>query len=308
MIYEGTAGMDEGAPTTARLRAVLNRAGRVVIAEGSPGEADSGDVARIVVTGAQIADLARVLAIVDGGTGDRCRCNGWPTIMVHDVNGELIACWTLHHQSGLRGIGHCDADLKDGPALTEWLAERGLTGSREVQAELAGQEAEEERRRLRWLQAAPAGLRETAMEVSDPPGRDLEAWSGRVRDAKARLAALVRAAYPDGIERICFLLAWAGVPARESTGGLKWYDMAVEQQLLSEDPGLILAALTTRPPSSAQLDGAAQLFGSLEWTGAHGKRLPEPLRSMLIKHIQAVGTDPMRFRMRHGYYGAKRSV
>ncbi|MGW6708756.1 hypothetical protein ACWGDE_28225, partial [Streptomyces sp. NPDC054956] len=79
---------------------------------------------------AQIADLAQVLGIVDGGTGDQCLCNGWPTITVHGVEGELIACWTLHHQSGLRGIGDCDADLQDGPALTEWLAERGLTRSR----------------------------------------------------------------------------------------------------------------------------------------------------------------------------------
>ncbi|MEV0695674.1 hypothetical protein [Streptomyces sp. NPDC050388] len=308
MIYEGTTGVDEGAPTTARLRDVLNRAGRVVIAEASPDEADSVSVARIAVTGAEIADLARVLAIVDGGTGDRCLCNGWPTIMVHDVKGELIACWTLHHQSGLRGIGECDADLRDGPALTEWLAKRGLTGSREVQAGLAAQETEEDRRRLRWLQAAPAGLRDAAMEISDPPGHDRQAWSGRLRDAKARLAALVQDDYPDGIKRIRALLAWAGVPARESTGGLKWYDMAVQQLLLAEDADLILTALATRPPSPAQLDGAAQLFASLEWTGAHGKQLPEPLRSMLLGHIQADGTDPMRFRMRHGYYGAERSA
>ncbi|WP_225839795.1 hypothetical protein [Streptomyces sp. NK08204] len=300
--------MDEGAPTTARLRDVLNRAGRVVIAEGSPDEADSAGVARIAVTGAEIADLARLLALVDGGTGDRCQCSGWPTIMVHDVEGELIACWTLHHQSGLRGIGDCDADLRDGPALTEWLAERGLTRSREVQAGLAVQEAEEDRRRLRWLQATPAGLHDAAMDVSDPPGRDLEAWSGRLRDAKARLATLVQDGYPDGIERIRVLLAWAGVPARESTGGLKWYDMAVQQQLLAEDPDLILTALAVRPPSPAQLDGATQLFASLEWTGAHGKQLPEPLRSMLIEHIRADGTDPMRFLMRHGYYGAERSA
>ncbi|MFD8305075.1 hypothetical protein ACFV29_22440 [Streptomyces sp. NPDC059690] len=308
MIGKETTDMGEGAPTTARLRDVLNRASRVVIAEGSPDEADSADVARIAVSDAAIADLADLLAIVDGGNGDRCRCTGWPTIMVYDTAGELIACWTLHHQSGLRGIGDCDADLRDGPALTEWLAQRGLTRSRIVQEALAAGELEEERRRLRWLQAAPAGLRDAAMDVCAPPGPDREAWSARLRQAKARLAALIQDCYPDEIERIRVLMAWAGVAARESGGGLKWYDLAIQQELLAADPDRILAALTVRPPSPAQLDGATQLFASLEWTGAHGRQLPEPLRSTLIKHIRTDGTDPMKFRMRHGYYGAERSA
>ncbi|MFI9332522.1 hypothetical protein ACIGZJ_33945 [Kitasatospora sp. NPDC052868] len=151
------------------------------------------------------------------------------------------------------------------------------------------------------------GLRDVAMEVSNPPGRDLEAWSDRLREAEARLAKLVQDGHPDGIERIRVLLAWAGTSARESTGGQKWYDTAVEQLLLAEDPDLILTALATGSPSPVQLDGAAQLFGSLDWTGTHGKDLPEPLRSVLIGHIRADGTDPMRLRMRHGHYGAERS-
>ncbi|MFF3691416.1 hypothetical protein [Streptomyces sp. NPDC002187] len=308
MIYKGTMGITEGPPTTARLRDVLNRAARVVVVEGSPDEADSADLARIVVTGAEIADLAQQLAIVDGGNGDRCLCHGWPTIMVHDSKGELIACWTLHHQSGLRGVGDCDADLRDGPALTEWLAERGLTQSRKVQEELAVQEAEAERRRMRWVHAAPAGLADAAADVAHPPGRDHEAWSRRLQDAEDRLAALTQHRYPDGIERIRALLAWAGIPARESTGGLKWHDMTVQRQLLAEAPDLILATFAARPLSPVQLDGAAELFGSFEWTRAHGRQLPEPLKSMLIGHIQADGTDAMRFRMRHGYYGGERSV
>ncbi|MFB7383254.1 hypothetical protein ACFC6U_33745 [Kitasatospora purpeofusca] len=68
--------------------------------------------------------------------------------------------------------------------------------------------------------------------------------------------------------------------------------MAVQQQFRAEDPDLVLAALATRPPSPAHLDGAAQLFASIEWTGAHGKQLPEPLRSVLIGHIEADGTAP----------------
>ncbi|MEU9394548.1 hypothetical protein AB0D86_31715 [Streptomyces sp. NPDC048324] len=265
-------------------------------------------MARTVVSDAAIAELAELLAVVDGGTGDRCRCEGWPTILIYGTTGEQIACWTLHHQSGVRGVGDCDADLRDGPALTEWLAERGLTRSRAVQEELAARRAEEDGRRLRWVQAAPAGLRDAARNVCTPPGPDTEAWSTRLGQAAARLAALAHDSYPDEIERIRALIAWAGVTARESTGGLKWYDMAVQQQLLAEDPDHILAALTVRRPNSAQLDGAAQLFASLEWTGAYGRQLPEPLRSTLIEHIRTHGTEPMKFRLRHGYYGAERSA
>lgn len=308
MIHEGTAGTAEDPPTTARVRDVLDRAARVVIVEGPLGEVESPDLARIVVTGDGITDLARLLAIVDGGTGDRCLCRGWPTIVVHDSDGGRIACWTLHHQSGLRGAGDCDADLVDGPALTEWLAERGLARSREVQAGLAAAEAEAERRRLRWVRAAPAGLAGAAAEVAQPPGRADEDWSDGRQDAEDRLAALTRHRHPDGIERIRALLAWAGSASRESTGGLMWYDMAVQRQLLAEAPELVLAALAARPASPVQLDGAAQLFDSLEWTGSQGKQLPEPLRSTLIGHIEATGTDAMRFRMRHGYFGAERSV
>ncbi|MFG2004014.1 hypothetical protein ACGFNU_33140 [Spirillospora sp. NPDC048911] len=71
---------------------------------------------------------------MDGGTGDRCRCPGWPTILIHDAHDQLIDRWTLHHQESIRSLGDCDADLRDGPALTAWLAERGLTGSQRVAA------------------------------------------------------------------------------------------------------------------------------------------------------------------------------
>lgn len=299
--------MTEDVPTTARVQDVLNRATRVVIVEGSPDEADSIDLTRLVVTGDEIADLASHLAILDGGTGDRCRCNGWPTIMVHGPDGETT-CWTLHHQIGLRGVGNCDADLRDGPALTEWLARRGLTGSQKVQEGLAEEEAEAEQRRMRWIRAAPAGLVDAAADVSRPPGRDDEAWSRQLDDAEDRLAALIQQHYPDAIERIRALLAWAGTCSRESSGGSTWYDMVVLRQLHDEAPDLVLAALAAVSPSPAQLDGASELFCAPEWTKAHDRHLPEPQRSMLIGHIQADGTDAMRRRLSWGYYGAERTV
>ncbi|MER6350074.1 hypothetical protein ACWC10_35790 [Streptomyces sp. NPDC001595] len=298
----------EGPPTTARLRAVLDRAARVVIVEAAPGEADSADLPRLTVTGAGIGDLARHLAVVDGGTGDSCRCAGWPTITVYDAQDTRLARWTLHHQSGLRGLGDSDADLRDGPALTAWLAERGLTRSRRVREELAEEEARSEQRRTRWIRAAPDGLGRAAADVARPPAHDPGSWSGELRRAEERLAAAARREYPDSGERIRLLLAWAGTSTRSSSGGSMWYDAAVLRLLLAEDPALLLAACAAAPLSPAELDGAAVLFATVEWTTARGRQLPEPLRSWLIEHIEADGTDPMRFRMRHGYYGAERTV
>lgn len=283
---------DDEPPTTAALRRVLDGAAQVVVVEASPDEVDAPDAARTVVSGAGLAELVRLLAIVDGGTGDRCRCPGWPTILVRDASGRDLAQWTLHHQTGLRGVGDSDADLRDGPALTDWLATRGLTGSRETQQLLAEYEAQEEFRRAAWVRAAPPGLTEVA-----------EAASRQEDDAEERLADLAARRYPDPAERITLLLAWAGFPAHAPPvpgGGTPWYELAPERLLLAESAESIFEALASAPPTAAQLDGAADLFTTLVWK----KKRPDPpelLRAALIAHVSATGTDGMRSRMRHGY-------
>lgn len=257
---------------------------------------DRADAARIVVSGKEIAELTRLLAVVDGGTGDRCRCMGWPTILVSDAAGREIARWTLHHQTSVRGLGSCDADLRDGPGLTNWLAERGLTGSRKVQQMLARQAAEEEARRVQWVKATKPALSEAA-----------EAASHRETGAEERLADLVARRYPNAIERIRMLVAWAGFPPRHTTtmGGTPWYELAPQRMLLTEPTESIFDALTSASLTPSQLDGAAELFTSLEWAGSRRVDIPESLRSLLIAHVTATGTDPMKFRMRNGY-GAER--
>lgn len=292
MIDAPAAGSDGEVPSTALVERVLGEAAEVLIIEAPANNLDRPEAARIVVCGQEIAELARLLAVVDGGTGDHCRCLGWPTILVSDATGREIARWTLHHQSGIRGLGSCDADLRDGPALTDWLAERGLTGSRMVQQAMARQAAEEEARRVRWVEAAPPALAEAA-----------EAASHRESGAEERLAAQVARRYPDPVERIRTLVTWAGFPPRHTTtmGGTPWYELAPQRLLLAEPTELIFEALAPASLTPAQLDGAAELFTCLEWTGAQRADIPQALRSSLIAHVTATGTDPMKFRMRHGY-------
>ncbi|MCG5468904.1 hypothetical protein LADH09A_002804 [Micromonospora sp. LAH09] len=287
-----TIGSGDEVPSTALVKRVLAEAGAVLIIEASGDELDRPDAARTVVSGTAVAELASLLAVVDGGTGDHCLCMGWPTILVSDTAGREIARWTLHHQTSIRGLGRCDADLRDAPALTSWLADRGLTGSRDVQQLLAGQAAEENARRVQWVTAAPPALAEAA-----------EAASRRETDAEERLADLVARRYPDANERIRTLVAWAGFPPRHTTttGGTPWYELVPERMLLTEPTESIFNALTSTTLTSSQLDGAAELFTTLEWAASQRADIPDSLRSVLITHVRATGTDPMKFRMRHGY-------
>ncbi|WP_143235428.1 hypothetical protein [Paractinoplanes atraurantiacus] len=188
-----------------------------------------------------------------------------------------------------RRLGNCDAELADGPGLTEWLAGRGLTGSHEAQQSLARQDAEEEARRVQWVAAAPPPLTEAA-----------ERASRREDDAEEALAGLVARQYPDPVQRIRTLVGWAGVPPRHSTsmGGTPWYELAPRRLLLTEPKETIFEALTSAPLSASQLDGAAELFTCLEWKGAG---IPESLRAALVEYVTATGTDPMTFRMDQGY-------
>jgi hypothetical protein len=106
--------------------------------------------------------------------------------------------------------------------------------------------------------------------------------------------------YPNAIERVRTLVAWAGFPARH-TDGTPCYELTPERMLLAEQTESIFNALTSAPLTPAQLDGAAELFTSLEWSRVRRIDIPETVRSLLIAHVTATGTDPMKFRMRHGY-------
>jgi hypothetical protein len=289
VIETSTSGGENQAPSTALLKRVLSHAAQVEIIEAPPDDTERADAARTTVSGPEITELARLLAVVDGGTGEYCRCLGWPTILVRDADGHQIAAWTLHHQGGIRGLGSCDAELRDAPALTEWLAEHGLTRSREIQHMLARQRDEAEQRRTAWVAAAPPALAEAAESVSR-----------REDDAESALANLVAQRYPDPRERVRTLLAWASFPARHNDG-TPWYELAPQRMLLAEPAESIYQALTSTPPTPAHLDGATELFTCFEWTSSPRAAIPEPLASHLVAHVEATGTDPMKFRMRHGY-------
>ncbi|MEV0562178.1 hypothetical protein [Dactylosporangium sp. NPDC050588] len=282
------------APSTARLRGILANAARVRIVDARPDEVDHADAARIVVTGGDIAGLARVLSVVDGGVRDseHCWCGDRPTMVVTGADGRDLARWTVHGQTQLSGLGDRAAELRDAPALIAWLAEHGLTGPRDAQLRAAREAADAEARRVRWVAAAPLGLQYFA-----------EAVTLREHHAEERLAGMLARRIPDLTDRIRALVTWAGVPAREDFGTF-WHELVPQRFLLAEPTGAIFDALAAAPLSAGQLDGAAELFTCLEWTRPLRAGIPAPLRAQLIAHVTATGTEPMLFRMRHGYGAA----
>jgi hypothetical protein len=115
-------------------------------------------------------------------------------------------------------------------------------------------------------------------------------------------AAVMPQIYPDQATRIRTLVAWAGFAARgEDREHAGRHETAPERMVRTEPPEAILHALLSAPLTSRQLDGTAELVTSSGWATP----LPEALRVTLIAHVTSTGSEPMKFRMRHGY-GADR--
>ena len=170
----------KSASGAARIQGALVNAVEVLVVEAGPGELDRADVARLRVTGDEIGGLARALAVVDGGFGGRCLCVGWPTIVVSGPDGRELARWTVHHQTQLRGVGDSDLALRDGPALTGWLAARGLTGSRDAQLALARQAQESAQRGATGaLGGGGTGWPAVRRRGRDPPGARCRGSAGQ---------------------------------------------------------------------------------------------------------------------------------
>ncbi|WP_027345692.1 hypothetical protein [Hamadaea tsunoensis] len=260
----------------------------MVIIESPPDELDRPGAARTILTGTEIHELAALLDVVDGGARHLCRCLGSPTFLAINAQGKEIRRWTLHHQEWIRDGGF-DAPLLDASALIGWLAERGLSGSVRARQAIAAERARDEERRVRWVAAGPKVLMWA-----------VEAASRREPGAEDKLITLLREHHPDRAERIAMLLAWASLAAR-STDGTPWHELIPRRMLLAESDEALLAVVTGGPLTPSQLDGAADLFTSLEWTRPPRSAIPESLRMELIAHVVATGTEPMKFRMRHGY-------
>ncbi|MEU7871435.1 hypothetical protein [Dactylosporangium sp. NPDC049140] len=188
---------------------------------------------------------------------------------VHDAAGAEVARWTLHHEVNLRGLDGGERELRDGPGLVDWLAERGLPGRLRVREHMARYSAALERRRLGWVACAPPALTRAADAATHSPDRHQE-----------RLAIAILRWYPDPAERIRMLLEWARYRAEPDEGadesvivaysGTYFYESTLHRLLLEEPWDALVAA----PRTPAQRDGLAKLADSHEWMRAGYPKLP----------------------------------
>jgi hypothetical protein len=200
-----------------------------------------------------IAALRSSLAIIeDPRTFGHCMCLGDNTIECY-ADQALIATIGLHHGQSIRwNAWKHDAQLRDGQALLNWLAERGVTGALEnFQAEQ--QHAEEARPAAqRWYDAMPNCLQ--------PYWPKMQGFTVELEPLRQALIA----AYPDRASCASALFEWFGA-GQGPWSGFPMYEQVVELLLMDFPTEALITVLTQQPLTPRQLEGAARYFAGWEF-------------------------------------------
>jgi hypothetical protein len=211
---------------------------------------------------------------------EHCMCVG---TLVFDFEGPRPLVATLHHGENLRW-GGADGDLAllDPGAVMDWLSARGMGFVREEYEADRRSTEEIEARMRRWRAALPASMvpffeeRWTSAEDEDYD----DYWS--------RLTAAIETELPDPIERARALLDLFGNEA-DWWSMVTLYEMEAERLLLGFPLAVLLAAIGDAPDERRR-EGAARLFSSVQFgrdRAADRAELPEPLRRLLLAHVEA---------------------
>ncbi len=264
-------------PSQATLDVVLGQVNRVRIIDGGTidGKAIGFTVLLDTSDPSSVAAFRACLAIVeDPRTFGHCMCFGDTAIEFYHEQ-ELIATLGLHHGHLIRwNAWKHDAQLRDGQALLNWLAEHGVTGplvayqAQQRQAEDAQQAAK------RWYDAMPACLQPYWPQMHTF-AVDLEPLQQALDAAYADRAACARA-----------LFAWFG-SGLGPWSGCPMYEQVAEKLLLGFPTAALVDSLIQQPLTPAQLEGAARYFAG--WLFSQHKphelaQVPVELQQSLLAH------------------------
>jgi len=314
-------------PTQAALAALMDQVRAVrIFNAGSKGDTILGTDVGVGVSGpADITALRAAMRIVDGA-GGHCMCFGEPTLEMLSASRSRLALISIHHGRAIRwSQWKDDAKLVDGRSLLEWIAQRGVTEP------LREFEKQEELQRqitldyVRWVAAMPDALRpawpsfldlarpnffDQPSKIFTPAVRDEpDTFSSVARTSTNDHIAPLRAALENGLpeedERIQALLGWYG----SGTGpwsGFPSYEQAAEDLLLEYPTARILQAIEHVQLSSAQLQGAARLFGG--WSFGNQRpgelsQIPATLKKTLWLSVKDSADDDKRARARRAFRG-----
>ena len=224
-----------------------------------------------------------------------CMCVG---TLVFDVEGPRPLVATLHHGESLRW-GGADGDLVllDPDALMDWLSARGMGFVREVYEAIRRSTGEAEARARRWRAALPASM--------VPFFDESRIFAEDYDDYWSRLTAAIEAELPDLIERARVLLDLFGNEA-VSWSAIPGYELQAERLLLVFPLAVLLSAIGDAPDERRR-EGAARLFSSVQFgrdRAADRAELPEPLRLLLLSHLEASPDQDKRL-MAHAVFGRR---
>jgi hypothetical protein len=239
--------------------------------------------------------LRAAMKVVDGA-GGHCMCFGGPTFEMLSASHSRLALISVHHGRAIRwSQWKDDAKLVDGRSLLKWIAQRGVV---EPLRELEKQEVLLRRMALahdRWVAAMPSPLR--------------PAWSsalghfGDINIGPLRVA--LESGLPDEDGRIQALLEWYGSGAGPWSG-FPSYEQAAEDLLLEYPTVRVLQAIESVQLSSAQLQGAARLFGGWSFSNQRPgelRELPATLKKTLWLCVKDTADDDKRARARRAFRG-----
>ena len=232
-----------------------------------------------------IAALAAALQTEPRSSG-YCLCRGTLEL---ELDGAEPRAVTLHHGVSLRWHeSGGNLVLLRPDAVMDWLSSRGMHFVREEYDDDQRRGAESANQARSWRAVMPASLRPFFDEMRQSGGDSDPAWT-----------AAIEAELPDPIERARVLLDLFGSGAGRWTGYPSWE--SIPEHLLLRMPLAVLLAAIGDAPDARRREGAARLFSS--WWFARERRgelagIPDPLRRLLLDHIESSPDDDKRRRAR----------
>lgn len=242
-----------------------------------------------------IVALSESLVIMKPDYWFHCMCVGTPAIYLY--KGEtVLARVTNHHGKTIRcSLWQSDAPIASTENWLRWFDERQIKGPRlEVEALQALQE-QGELDYERWLAAIPKELKEawekSFDEYSFTDTNDLRtAWKASTMSKEEQIFALLEW-FGSGAG------PWSGFPAYEESAQKLLLDYKIED---------IVSALDFERMTTAQIEGAARLFGSWSFHTQypHGlMKVPRTIKQALWNHVKGTKDEDKLGRAKWSFQG-----